>query len=525
MAISVNLTISSISTRSVYRQTPTLLQIPIRMSKVWKYSRQCLNRGSLFPQQPFSTIRLIGPLSSSTPSRPRFSSEQTRRQLVTLAIETSCDDTCVAILEKNSGGVSRLHFNEKITSDNRAFHGVHPTVAVISHTEHLAPLIQKALRALPTVASLGSSQEGGNGKSLSVDGCLRLKPDFVSVTRGPGMMSNIAAGLNVAKGLAIAWDVPLLAVNHMQAHALTPQLVSALQDTKSDQPEDLASKKTQNKGLLSPQFPFLSLLASGGHTMLVRSNSLNDHTILANATNIAIGDMLDKCARMVLPPEVLSARGPNFSMYGPMFEEFAFPGSTEFTSYEYDYTPSDEIKLFDSGHDWTLRPPLADKGKAAASEYDFAGLNGQVQKLMLKQPDMDVDVRRIVAQATMTLVFEHLTSRLIFALQSIERSSEQTRIKTVVLSGGVASNKFLRHVVREMLDTRGYLDVEIVAPPVALCTDNAAMIAWTGMAMYENGWRSDLNVLALRKWPLDPKAEGGGILGAQGWYRAPMPEP
>lgn len=119
----------------------------------------------------------------------------------------------------------------------------------------------------------------------------------------------------------------------------------------------------------------------------MRSNSLNDHAIFANASNIAIGDMLDKCARMVLPPEILSTRDSDSSMYGPMFEEFAFPGSKESTSYDYNYTPparrADEIELFDSGHDWTLRPPLADKGKAAASEYDFAGLNGQVQKLML----------------------------------------------------------------------------------------------------------------------------------------------
>ncbi|KAI1744211.1 glycoprotease family-domain-containing protein [Xylaria scruposa] len=247
-----------------------LLQTPIRMSKLWKYSRQCLPRGSLFPQQPSSTNRLIGPLSSSTSSRPRFPSQQPRRQLVTLAIETSCDDTCVAVLEKNSAGVARLHFNEKITSDNRAFRGVHPTVAVISHTEHLAPLIQKALRALPDAASAGSSREGGNGKSISVEGCLRLKPDFVAVTRGPGMLSNLAAGLNVAKGLAIAWDVPLLAVNHMQAHALTPRLVSALQDTRLDQVQDMVSRATGNEGEGSrgPQFPFLSLLVSGGHTIL-----------------------------------------------------------------------------------------------------------------------------------------------------------------------------------------------------------------------------------------------------------------
>ncbi|KAI0544870.1 glycoprotease family-domain-containing protein [Xylaria curta] len=499
------------------------------MSKLWKHSRQCLLRGSLFPHQPSSTIRL-GPLSSSTPSPSRFSSQQTRRQLVTLAIETSCDDTCVAVLEKNSAGVARLHFNEKITSDNRAFGGVHPTIAVASHTEHLAPLIQKALRTLPDAASAGSSQQGSNGKTLLVDGCLRLKPDFVSVTRGPGMLSNLAAGLNIAKGLAIAWDVPLLAVNHMQAHALTPQLVSALEDTKLDQVNDLESI-TGYGGSQGPQFPFLSLLVSGGHTILARSNSPNDHTILANASNIAIGDMLDKCARMILPPEILSAREPDSSMYGPIFEEFAFPGSKESTDYDYNYTPparrADEIKSFDSGHDWTLRPPLANKGKAASSEYDFAGINGQVQKLMLEHPDMDVKVRRIVAQATMTLVFEHLTSRLVFALQSNQRTEEQKqgRIKTVVLSGGVASNRFLRHVVREMLDVRGYGDIEIVAPPVALCTDNAAMIAWTGMEMYENGWRSDLNVLALRKWSLDSKAEGGGILSAQGWYRAAMPKP
>ncbi|KAI0489683.1 glycoprotease family-domain-containing protein [Xylaria cf. heliscus] len=497
-----------------------------------KSLRRYLPGGSQFPQRPSSstTTRQLRPLlATSTYLRPaRLPSQPTgRRQLVTLAIETSCDDTCVAILEKDSAGLARLHFNEKVTSDNRAFRGVHPINAVVSHTEHLAPLVRKALQALPKAAGDGgsSAQEGGNDKHLSVDGCLRLKPDFVSVTRGPGMVSNLATGLNVAKGLAIAWDVPLVAVNHMQAHALTPQLVGALQDRKTGQAGDQASEEAGNGGPRGPHFPFLSLLVSGGHTILVRSNSLNDHTILTNASNIAIGDMLDKCARMVLPAEILSARGSDSSMYGPIFEEFAFPGSQESTGYDYKYIPpacrADEIKLFESGHGWTLRPPLADKGKAAASEFEFAGLNGQVQKLILEHPDMDIDMRRLVAQGTMKLVFEHLTRRLVFALQSYRPTDEQSKIQTVVLSGGVASNKFLRHVVRQMLDVRGYADVEVVAPPVSLCTDNAAMIAWTGMEMYESGWRSDLSVLALRKWPLDPNAEGGGILDAQGWYREP----
>ncbi|KAI0432609.1 glycoprotease family-domain-containing protein [Xylaria sp. FL1042] len=522
------------------------------MSKLWNSSRQCLPGGSLFlPQAHFRTIR--SRVSFSSPcSRPgSLLPHQSRRGLLTLAIETSCDDTCVAILEKSKTGAVRLHFNEKITSDHRAFRGVHPLYAVVSHTENLAPLVQKALRSLPkakaepkeaNIGSPGDKGTNGHDRVLLVDGQPRLRPDFVSVTRGPGMASNLAAGLNLAKGLAVAWDVPLLAVNHMQAHALTPRLVSALeqqqqQQQKTDNQAEVFSEGAgdQKPQLPNPQFPFLSLLISGGHTMLVRSQSLNNHAILANALNIAVGDMIDKCARMIVPPEILSAGHSNSVMYGPMFEEFAFPGSRESASYKYNYTVparrADEIKVFDSGSGWVLTPPLArmGKGEIAASIFDFAGINGQIQKAMMAQPDMDVDMRRVLARAAMTLVFEHLTSRLVFALQADDEkrarsgtdTEEHGKIKTVVLSGGVASNKFLRHVVRKMLDARGYADIEVVAPPVPLCTDNAAMIAWTGMEMYESGWRSDLGVLALRKWPLDPNAEGGGILGASGWHKVP----
>ncbi|KAI0445973.1 hypothetical protein F4803DRAFT_96923 [Xylaria telfairii] len=245
------------------------------MSKLWKKSsRQWLPGGSLFPQRRASSTARRLQLPSAWTRLPvhapssRFASPQTRRQLVTLAIETSCDDTCVAVLEKNSAGFARLHFNEKITSDNRAFHGIHPLNAVVSHSEHLAPLVREALRALPKAADAGSAQEVCGGKTLLVDGCLRVKPDFVSVTRGPGMQSNLATGLNVAKGLAIAWDVPLLAVNHMQAHALTPQLVGALRDKEMDQARDRGSEEAGDEGPRGPRFPFLSLLVSGGHTIL-----------------------------------------------------------------------------------------------------------------------------------------------------------------------------------------------------------------------------------------------------------------
>ncbi|KAI0969914.1 glycoprotease family-domain-containing protein [Xylaria arbuscula] len=513
------------------------------MSRIWNSSRQRLPGGSLSPARAFPTARL----SSLPPccSRPLLLPRQTRRGLLTLAIETSCDDTCVAILEKSKTGGARLHFNEKITCDSRATRGVHPLAAVVSHTENLAPLVQKALRSLPKAEAGrvggggGGDNAGHGGNVLSVDGHSRLKPDFVSVTRGPGMASNLATGLNFAKGLSVAWDVPLLAVNHMQAHALTPRLVTALEAQKRADDDLLHSEgergaaETPTPPRISPQFPFLSLLVSGGHTILVRSQSLNDHAILAEALNIAVGDMIDKCARMIVPPDVLSAA--DAGMYGPVFEEFAFPGSQEASSYEYNYTApvnrGEEIKVFDSGSGWVLTPPLArmGKGEAVASAYEFAGINGQVQKVMLAHPDMDVDMRRALARAAMTLVFEHLTSRIVFALQADDKKAKtdpdterQNKIKTVVLSGGVASNKFLRNVVRKMLDARGYADIELVAPPISLCTDNALMIAWTGMEMYENGWRSDHGVLPLRKWPLDPNAEGGGILGASGWYRVPV---
>ncbi|KAI1276138.1 glycoprotease family-domain-containing protein [Xylaria sp. FL0933] len=523
------------------------------MSRLWNSSRQCLPGGSLLlPRAQSRIIRLPPSFSSSSSSSPcarpgSHLPHQPRRGLLTLAIETSCDDTCVAILEKSKTGAARLHFNEKITSDNREHRGVHPLVAVTSHTQKLAPLVQKALRSLPApkaetegahIDSPGEEGINANGKVILVDGQPLLRPDFVSVTRGPGMMANLATGLNVAKGLAVAWDVPLLAVNHMQAHALTPRLVNALEQQQNgdhqvrDTSEGAGNQDGQQK---KPEFPFLSLLVSGGHTMLVRSQSLNDHAIVANSMNIAIGDMIDKCARMVVPPEIIAAEDCNSGMYGPVFEEFVFPGSRESGSYDYNYTAparrADEIKKFDSGSGWVLTPPLSLKGKGeeAASMYEFAGINGQIQKLLTARPDMDVDMRRVLGRAAMTLVFEHLTSRVVFALRADDGkqtgkgkdTKQQGKIKTVVLSGGVASNKFLRHVVRKMLDARGYAYVEVVAPPVSLCTDNAAMIAWAGMEMYESGWRSDLGVMSLRKWPLDPNAEGGGILGAGGWYKVP----
>ena len=468
--------------------------------------------------------------------------------LVTLAIETSCDDTCVTVLHK-TGDAARILFNAKVTSDNRKFGGIKPDEAVQGHSSSLAGIVQAAIQKLPAD---------------------RPRPDFISVTRGPGIASALSIGLTMAKGLAVAWDRPLVAVHHMQAHALTPRLVEALANEQQQQQQP-------PQGGARPAFPFLSLLASGGHTQLLLTRSAVSHTTLAEAANVAIGDMLDKCARAILPPHIL-AETPDV-MYAAELERFAFaptaqPGSTQSTptpaspTSTYTYTPPPtrhaEIQPYTSPHHlWTLTPPFHARRDMA---FDFSGLGGQVQAIMQRNPSMDTAQRAELARETMRLAFEHLASRVLFALDGMraaaaaagegegkrrkakakaeEEEEEEGRglpppppvPKTLVVSGGVAANRFLMHVLRGVLAARGYgpEEVAVVRPPQALCTDNAVMVAWAGMEMWEAGWCSDLSVLPQRRWSMDDGCGGletqthaggqqvierKGILGLDGWRR------
>ncbi|EOO02036.1 putative glycoprotease family protein [Phaeoacremonium minimum UCRPA7] len=439
-----------------------------------------------------------------------------KRQLLTLAIESSCDDSCVAILEKTGSRARLLHHN-KVTCDNREFRGVHPALAVVSHTRSLAGLVQESLKFLPEQTEDKKQETGSKTihvKNEAGEVKAKCKPDFVTVTRGPGMTANLSVGLNTAKGLALAWQVPLLGVNHMQAHALTPRMVTAL--SRSEAATDTSAQDSDPE----PSFPFLSLLVSGGHSLLLFSRSLCDHTILAEADNIAIGDLVDKCGRALLPESILAAESGSSVVYGRLLEAFTFPSGEA----DYHYSPplrrADEIAPFDYPiGGWQLQAPLANS--RSMDRFNFSGLNGIAQRIVTDRgAAMDDAERRVLARETMRMAFEHLGSRVVNALQNLRQKQDAgdsvSAVKTLVVSGGVASNRFLRHVLRSLLDVRGFRDVEIVAPPIKYCTDNAAMIAWTGMEMYEAGWRTDLSVLARKKWPLDPEQEGG-ILGADGW--------
>ncbi|KAG6067747.1 hypothetical protein E4U16_008110 [Claviceps sp. LM84 group G4] len=447
------------------------------------------------------------------------------RRLVTLAIESSCDDTAVAILS-HTRRRTELLFNERICADNRAFKGVHPIISNDAHQRTLAPLVQRALLALPD-AGYSSSSPSPHICVTSSDGTLyKRRPDFVSVTRGPGILTNLSVGINMAKGLAVAWNVPLVGVHHMQAHALTPRLVAALQQPSSTSSEQHTVDNVDiSQRDLSPQFPFLTLLVSGGHTQLVHSASLTEHHVLATTIDHAIGNLLDQTARVILPPSIL-ASSPDV-MYGRLLESFAFDTTTTTTTtnnnnhppnyHEY-FQPAlsrmDEMTPVPTSYPWALSLPFRESRRLA---FCFSSLHMQVHRIAEHIPLDDIPQRRCLAQHILRAAFQHLASRIVLALQDIPGLSRDVA-RTLAVSGGVASNQFLKHVLRETLSARGYPGVNILAPPVALCTDNAAMIAWTGMEMFEGGWVSDLGIRAVGKWPM---SEGGrdAILGVEGWVR------
>ena len=224
--------------------------------------------------------------------------------------------------------------------------------------------------------------------------------------------------------------------------------------------------------------------------------------------------------------------------YGKAMEDFAFPEGA--ASYDYDPPKNRKFELErrKTKWGWSFGPPLAESKGGRSSkrmEYSFSGLLTAAERFMRFHLDpatgtptstarvaenISLDERREMAREVQRIAFEHLASRVVLHLIELP-ASEAARVKTLVLSGGVAANAFLRHVVRAMLTVRGFSNVELCCPPVELCTDNAAMIAWAGCEMWEAGWKSDLSIRPISKWPLDGGGVGepSGVLGVEGWVR------
>lgn len=260
------------------------------------------------------------------------------------------------------------------------------------------------------------------------------------------MLASLAVGLDTAKGLALAWGVPLIGVNHMQAHALTPRLLSALRNSEDE-----------NGGSdLAPRFPFMTLLVSGGHTMVVKSSGLTSHKVLAQTADIALGDMVDKCARTILPKDVLERKGDAVA-YGAVLEEFCFPGKEGEGKdlYAYHVDGSAARKLEDKMHmekwgDWKLSRPLTKSGLTKKlMMFSFSGLGSTLDRYFELREGNEETIseqeRKELGRKVMMLAFEHVASRVVMGLDSLD-DGERQAIKDLVVSGGVAANRFLKYL-------------------------------------------------------------------------------
>ncbi|KAK2732000.1 hypothetical protein FQN57_003039, partial [Myotisia sp. PD_48] len=400
----------------------------------------------------------------------------------------SRDDTSVAILETRASANQQntiIHFHKGIAAKSEAYRGIHPVVALHSHESTLAGLVNEALKSLPPPSRHGQHPTGEAASleqpihiepsltSASTKHALaRRKPDFISVTRGPGMRTNLAVGLAFAKGLAVAWQIPIVGVHHMLAHLLTPRLASTLELDKDRIASDGSEDRINALGELTPDFPFLSLLVSGGHTFLVYSNSLTDHKTMGSTIDIPLGTVLDKFARMSLPQSYIE--NATTTMYGKLLEQFAFPnGLGDYADYQPPATRGQEAHPVENTQwGWRLGVP---RTQERVISFTFAGLlasaqrevqrlkqgsNKQQKRTREEMQNLNLDflpheARVAFARDFMRVCFEHVASQTVLALRKITTRNQASEISkpgdssaplqshdinSLVISGGVAAN-------------------------------------------------------------------------------------
>lgn len=359
-------------------------------------------------------------------------SERSERQpdagdLVVLGIETSCDETAAAVVQRSADGAGRILSNIVLsqTAEHAAYGGVVPEIAARAHVLHLDSLIGQGLQeARVAIADL----------------------DGVAATAGPGLIGGLIVGLTTAKAIALAHGLPLMAVNHLEAHALTPGLTEGLRP------------------------PYLLLLISGGHSQLLSVEAVGRYRRYGTTIDDALGEAFDKTAKL------LGLGYPG----GPAVETAAAAGD-----------PS----RFD------LPRPM--KGREDCN-FSFSGLKTAVRHVAEGlRPLTEQDVSDICA-GFQAAVAETVADRLANAMTRFRGEHPEVSSPWVVVSGGVAANRTLRHSFDETCRDRGFA---LALPPAELCTDNAAMVAWAGAERLARGLADDLDAPARPRWPLDPEAE------------------
>lgn len=369
-----------------------------------------------------------------------------------LAIETSCDDTCVCVLDRYSPAAApRVVCHLKATLDSVEQGGVIPTRAHEHHQVSIAGLVKEAI------------WRSGKGER----GCGRI--DLVCATRGPGMPGSLSVGLDFGKALSVAWDKPFIGVHHMLGHLLVPRM-----ETADPQPE----------------YPFLTLLVSGGHTMLVLSSAVEKHVIMCDTIDIAVGDSLDKTARE------LGIRG---NMIAKEMEAFINEDLPQART-----KPVAPMRL--------PQPLKNQNGRMNMQAFSFSPyLTAVRQHLNRSIDDYSIEERRSMAYQVQESIFDHIIKKtnLVLTLNS-ERLSG---VKHFVCSGGVGANMRLRERLESEL-IRPFESFNY--PKLEYCTDNAVMIGWAGIELYETlGLTTELNVTPIKKWPLTEILDRPGWIGAK----------
>ncbi|KAF8319584.1 Gcp-like domain-containing protein [Cantharellus anzutake] len=279
--------------------------------------------------------------------------------------------------------------------------------------------------------------------------------DGVAFTRGPGMPGCLGVGMNAAKTLASSLNKPLVGVHHMQAHALTPMLTSSQ----------------------APEFPFLALMISGGHTMILLASSETSFELLANTVDVSIGNAFDKVSRELGLPWTDAAHR-NVVGAGPMLEKVA----EEHASISSCDTPAFPVPM---------------RGRLA---FSYGGLMSSVQRHVANlkgNGPLRRDTQSSIAYSFQVAAIDQLREKLSLALDLCRRRS--TTITTVVISGGVASNKYLRSRLENFL---GHQQLAVHYPPPSLCTDNAAMIGWASMQRFLLGDCDPYTIRLKPAWPI-----------------------
>lgn len=361
-------------------------------------------------------------------------------RLTFLGIESSCDDSAAAVVQLDGDTAPAILSSvvEGQTQLHAAFGGVVPEIAARAHAERLDGCVEQAL----ALAGLRLSQ---------IDG--------IAVTSGPGLIGGVLSGVMLAKGLAKGSGKPLVGVNHLAGHALTPRLTDGL------------------------AFPYLMLLVSGGHCQFLIAQSVDQFHRLGGTIDDAPGEAFDKTAKLL----GLSQPG------GPSVEAEAALGSpTRFP----------------------FPRPLLDR---PGCDLSFSGLKTALLRtrdsLIANQGGITQQDRRDLCAGFQQAVADVLTEKTRRAL-AIYLASAPAR-PAFAVAGGVAANKIIRASLETICTEQG---IDFIAPPLRLCTDNAAMIAWAGIERFRAGLGDTADLVARPRWPLDASASpmiGSGKKGAK----------